>query len=677
MPLLRLSSFVVPLAVLACPQAQERMTPELLQSLARVGDPQPSPDGKRLLYSVRTTQLAEDKGTTHLFLLDLATGERRQVTAAGSNWNGRWSPDGRGIGFLSTRSGTAQAYVLPVDGGEARCVTDVPGGIDNLSWSPTGTHLAFTARVPLDKVAGNELYPDLPKADARIYDSLLVRHWDAWNDGSYSHLFVVPVAGGTPKDLMAGLRYHTPMPPFGGAEQIAWAPDGKSLVYTSKKLDGIAAARSTNSDLWRVDLEGTGAVNLTDGMPGYEIDPTFSKDGRFLAFLSMAREGFESDRNRIFVLDVASGERRELTGGFDQTAHAIAWLPDASGIVFASETRGTTQIYEVGIDGSKPKAISQGRHQFDSPRPGPDGRFVFALRQRTERPPEVVVLDREAPSEGRMLTRENDGVYGKLQLPKVEERWFEATDGKSIHAWVVYPPDFDPARKWPMLLYCQGGPQSQVGQFFSTRWNFHLMAARGYIVLAVNRRGLPGFGQEWNDQISRDWGGQAMQDLLSATDAMQAEGYVDRTKTAAVGASFGGYTIYWLMGNAGDRFAAMISHCGVFDLRSMYATTEELFFVDWDLGGPYWKSPEIERDYERFSPSSFVGTWRTPLLVIHGERDFRVPYAQGLGAFTAAQAQGVPSRFLYFPGEGHWVLRPQNGVLWSRVFFDWLDRYCK
>jgi dipeptidyl aminopeptidase/acylaminoacyl peptidase len=661
--------------LLAAAAAQKRLTPEVLQQLARVGEPCPSPDGRWLVWSVRRTDLAANRSTSQLWVLDLQSGARRQLTSAGSNMNPCWSPDSKRLAFLSTRGGAPQAHVLAIDGGEATQVTRHAAGVANLSWSPAGDRLAFTAPVDLEQDV-HELHPDLPKADARLYDSLMVRHWDAWKDGTYQHLFVVSAAGGEARDLMPGERFDVPLLPFGGGEQIAWSRDGKELCYTCKKVGGAAAAASTNSDLYVVAVEGGAPRNLTEGMPGYEIDPAWSPDGRHVAFLSMERAGFESDRNRLFVHDRQSGTSRELSKGFDQSAQTPVWSEDGQRLYFASDVRGTTQIYEVGLDGKPPRAISQGRFQFDHPRAGNGGR-VFALRQQTERPPEVVELEAGRVGEGRVLTHENDEVYQKLALPKVEERWFEATDGARIHAWVVYPPDFDPARQWPMLLYCQGGPQQMVGQWFSTRWNFHLMAARGYVVLAVNRRGLPGFGQAWNDQISKDWGGQAMQDLLAATDAMQQQPFIDKKRCAAVGASFGGYTVYWLMGHAGDRFAAMIAHCGVFNLESMYAATEELFFVDWDLGGPYWRGPDARTVYERDSPHRFVGNWKTPLLVIHGEKDFRVPYVEGLQAFTAAQVRGVPSRFLYFPGEGHWVLSPQNGVLWTRVFFDWLDRWCK
>ncbi|MCA9321687.1 MAG: S9 family peptidase, partial [Planctomycetes bacterium] len=372
--------------------------------------------------------------------------------------------------------------------------------------------------------------------------------------------------------------------------------------------------------------------------------------------------------------DLKTDAISEPTKGLDQTVHAATWLPDGKGFVFSSETRGTDQIFRLGLEDSQPKQISSGTFNWSLADVAPDGKSLVCARQSMQRPTELGRLDL-AKGNWSPLTDVNGEIFAKLALPKVVERWTRATDGKQIHSWLILPPDFDPEKRYPLITYCQGGPQGQIGQWFSYRWNFHLMAAQGYAVLAVNRRGLPGFGRAWNDEISKDWGGQAMRDILSATDSMLTEPFIDPERTAAVGASFGGYTVYWLMGHAQNRFKAMIAHCGVFNLESMYGSTEELFFANWDLGGPYWKSAELKKSYDAFSPNRFVGAWKTPLLVIHGEKDFRVPVTQGMEAFTAAQVEGVPSRFLYFPNEGHWVMSPQNGVLWHRVFFDWLGRW--
>lgn len=675
---------LLPLPAAAEPTQATHMTPELLWDLGRLGGSTVSADGKLVAYTVRRYELAEDKGASTLYLHDLASGKTRTLL---EGWAGIGDlqfgpgPFGERLWFTGSSGkdelGT-QAYALnPTDGGLLR-ITDLEDGVANLKVSPTGGHVAFTRGVKLD-LEVTELFEDLPKADARIIDSLMFRHWNAWHDYKYSHLFVAPLGedgrAGEPVDLMEGLRVDCPVPPFGGSEQFAWSPDGTELAFTMKDVERWA--ESTDSDVYlaRID-DPSSRVNLTEGRPGYDNDPAFSPDGKTLAWHSMERPSFESDKNRILLLDRATGEVTDATAALDQTAHGATWLPDGSGLLFTSEWRGTTQVFSVGREGGAARQRSQGRYDWSLSAPFPDGKRALVSRMDMTRPRELAVLDLETGA-ATTISHVNDEVYASLELPKVEERWVEATDGKRIHCWVIYPPDFDSSREWPLITYCQGGPQGQIGQWFSFRWNFTLMASEGYVVVAPNRRGLPGFGRAWNDEISGDWGGQAMRDILSATDSMLAEPYVDPERTAAVGASFGGYTVYWLMGNHEGRFKTMIAHCGVFNLESMYGSTEELFFPNWDLGGPYWESAEVKRDYDRFSPNRFVGNWDTPLLVVHGQKDFRVPVTQGMEAFTAAQVKGVPSRFLYYPDEGHWVQKPQNGVLWHRVFFEWLGRTCE
>ncbi len=715
MSVTRTFAFFFILFAFGLPLHAERLTPERLWDFARIGDAAVSPDGKQLAYLVTRYDLEDNAGTTSLLLQrlpDSSAGDGNDTAAAFETplrapRTKRLLQDVKGLrslGWLdhpsgpkliyiapeaeeddenaenAEETGEPQAWMLDPDAGEPNQLTHVEQGIGNLKASPTGTAIAFTVDIELDSTA-NDLHADLPKADARIIDSLLFRHWDQWHDYAYSHVHVATLDeegnASEPRDLMAGMKANCPVPPFGGAEQFAFSPDGREMALTLKLVNN--PAESTDTGIYLVATDGGSIEHITPGMPGYDREPTYSPDGRYLAFHSMKRASFESDRNRILLYDRSEGTHGEITGGLDRTTHHATWSPDGKRVYFHSETRGTTQVYQIEIEreGSAAEPISAGRFDFSVVASIPQSNRVLLRQQSMLRPAELAVLDAET-RELVTVTDVNGKIYQELELPRVEERWVTASDGKSIHNWVILPPDYeaDGNDQWPMLTYCQGGPQGQIGQWFSYRWNFHLMAAKGYVVLAVNRRGLPGFGRQWNDQISGDWGGQAMQDILAATDAMIAEPTIDRSRVAAVGASFGGYTVYWLMGNAGSRFSAMIAHCGVFNLESMYGSTEELFFVNWDLGGPYWKSERIADRYRKFSPHKFVGNWETPLLVIHGEQDFRVPVTQGMEAFTAAQVESVPSRFLYFPNEGHWVLSPQNGVLWGRVFFDWLDRHC-
>jgi dipeptidyl aminopeptidase/acylaminoacyl peptidase len=673
-------------AALPVEAQQERLTPELLWSFARVSDPQVSPDGRLVVYGVATCDIEANRCPADLYVVSVAGGEPRRVTSlAGSEFNARWRPDGRRIGFLSAESGSTQLWEVNPDGTDARRVTDVEGGIGNFLYSPAGTHVSFTRRVKLDATAG-EVHPDMAQTSARIIDNLMYRHWASWHDYRYSHLHVAEYRDGAlvgePRNLMEGQRYDTPLAPFGGVEQIAWSRDGRRIAYTSKKLHGVEAAVSTDSDIYVHDLATGQTTNVSQPNPGYDTEPAFSPDGRSLVWMSMERAGYESDRNRLVLHDFATGQRRELTVGFDRSAEHPTWAPDGSAIYFQAATDGTVQLFAYDLEPARGRPairqLTQGQHNhagFSVAQPARAVPVIVAGRQSMSMPTEIFRVD-AATGAATQLTHANRDILARVAMGRVERRMIRATDGQEILTWVIYPPGFDPSRRYPALLYAQGGPQSPVSQFFSYRWNFQIMAANDYIVVAPNRRGTPGLGQAWTDAIAQDWGGQAMRDLLSAIDAVAAEPYVDEARLGAVGASFGGYSVFWLAGHHRNRFRTFIAHAGVFNLEAMYGATEEIFFVHHDLGGPYWREPQ-PRSYREHSPHLFVDRWDTPMLVIHGELDYRVPVTEGMQAFTALQLKGIPSRLLYYPDEGHWILRPQNGIVWQREFFRWLDAWLK
>jgi dipeptidyl aminopeptidase/acylaminoacyl peptidase len=663
--------------------AQDRLTPELLWQLKRVSGPAVSPDGSQFVYGIRQYDIEANRGSTDLWIMSVEGGSPQQLTnTPASEFNYTWRPDGRRIGFLSSQSGSAQLWEMNPDGSGVRQVTDIDGGIGNFSYSPDSGHIAFTRAVMLDETA-NEIHPDLPLANARIIDELMYRHWDTWHDYTYSHLFVAAYSDGgvgEPIDVMPGERHDTPLSPFGGGEQIGWSADGSKIAYTSKKMTGAAYAVSTNSEIYVYDLESRSTTNLTDGMMGYDTEPRFSPDGRQIAWLSMERDGYEADRNRLFVQELAGGTPRELTVGFDQDVHSPEWGADGQSIYFTSDVRGTVQFYVTSVPGGQTSAgqirkITDGVHNYGGfgLTNSAGGTGIIASRTSMSAPADIYSVD---PTTGAatQLTFANSDILDRITMGRVEERIVRTTDHEEMPTWVIYPPGFDPDRQYPTLLYAKGGPQGAMSQSFSYRWNFQIMAANGYIIIAPQRRGASSLGQEWEEQISGDWGGQAMQDLLNAIDDLAREPYVDADRLGAVGASFGGYSVFWLAGNHAGRFKAFISHDGVFNLESMYGSTEEMFFVNFDMGGPYWENAD---SYRRFSPHLFVGSWDTPILIVQGGQDFRVPESESMQAFTAAQLRGIPSRLLYFPEENHWVLSAQNGILWQRTFFDWLDRYLK
>jgi dipeptidyl aminopeptidase/acylaminoacyl peptidase len=657
--------------------SQERLTAEKMLTLGRVGSPVVSPNGQYILYTVTFVDVAQNNSSTKIWKKSLTTDVESELTSGGSPI---WRPDGMKIGFM--RGG--QLWEMDPDGSNIQQVTSIDGGISNVLYSPDGKYLSFTKKVKLDDLA-TDIHPDLEKAEARIIDQLLYRHWDTWSDGTYNHLFFASYNDGKltsePKDVMPGEKFNTPLKPFGGVSQITWRPDSKALVYTSLKLHATEAAYSTNSDLYMYEISSERTMNLTSGMPGYDFYPAFSPDGRYLAWLSMETPMYEADRYRLMLHDFNSGDRVELSEGFDQNVNGHKWSADGSAIYFMSGIEATVQLYAYDFNPSNNqpniRKITDGIHDytgFDLSETS-NGTEIIASKMSMSSPVELYRVDVTHGTESR-LTSVNNEILRDVQTGRVEKRWVDTTDGKKMLVWVIYPPNFDPNKKYPALLYAQGGPQGTVSQFFSYRWNFQVMAANDYIVVAPNRRGLPSFGQEWNLQISGDWGGQAMKDLLSAIDHVAAEAFVDNDRLGAIGASFGGYSVFWLAGNHNNRFKTFVSHAGVFHLESMYGETEEMFFVHHDLGGAYWEKPRPV-SYDIHSPHLYVEKWNTPIFMIHGEKDYRVPLGQSMQAFTAAQRLGIPSKMLIFPNENHWILSPQNSMLWHREFFNWLDTWLK
>lgn len=655
------------------------MTPEVLWSFGRVGNIELSPDGKTVLFSVTYYQMEENKPYRELYTVPAAGGEVRRLTNTAVNESeAQWRPDGQKIGFISSESGSAQLWEMDPDGSAPRQVTDIPEGINGFKYAPDQTRLLFLKSVKLDQDI-HDLFPDLPKANARLENDLMYRHWDSWHDYTYNHLFIADygdekITSG--KDIVEGEKFDSPDKPFDGAEQVAWNPDSKSVVYSSKKLKGKAYAFSTNTDLYRYDVATGETRNITEQHKGYDKGPVFSPDGRYLAWTSMPRDGYEADKTRLMVMDLTTGKQTDYTEGWDQLAASLSWSRDSKSVFFISDIHATEELYRLDLADGKISRLTDGVHDYVSVAQAADGRLI-AGKTSMSQPEEIFLVD---PSTGKdqPITAVTKGITDQLEMGKVEERWIRTVDKKDMLVWVIYPPHFDPNKKYPAILYCQGGPQGTVSQFWSYRWNFQMMAANGYIVVAPNRRGLPGFGMEWLEQISKDYGGLNIQDYLSAIDEVSKEPFVDKDRLGAVGASYGGFSVNYLAGHHEGRFKAFISHCGIFNFDQMYVTTEEMWFENWDIGGPFWEknNAAAQRSYT-FSPHHFVDKWDTPILVITGEKDFRIPFTQGMGAFNAAVMKDIPAEFLYFPDENHWVTKPQNGILWQRVFKNWLDKWLK
>lgn len=661
------------------------MTPETLWKLKRISDPQLSPSGQQLLYNLRSFDVDANKGNSDIWLYDFMSKTSKVIAAEPENESSaRWSADGKTVYYLTTKGGSSQLWSMNPDGSNKTQQTQLSGDIGMFGFSPLGNRIWFTMDVAVDKYLTKDIYPDLPKSSGYAYDDLMMRHWDTWADGTCQHIFVSGFSNGKLSgeavDLLKGEPFDAPMKPHGGEEQISFSPDGNLLAYTCKKSTGREYALNTNSEIYLYDVNLGTTVNLTKGMMGYDKNPAFSPDGKSIAWISQEENGNEADLQRLFVMDLASLTKRHLNPGFEYNVESITWSSNSKKIYFVSGINATEQIFSFDFNEKKSNPI----RQLTSDLADYTALSLAAISAKEDRivatrhsmlvPAELYSINLST-GQATQIGFNNQEILDAMKFPEIKKRMVTTTDGKQMLTWVLYPPDFDATKKYPTLLYCQGGPQSTVSQFFSYRWNLHLMAASGYIVVAPNRRGLPGFGRAWNDEISGDWGGQCMKDLLSAIDDVSKEAYVDTDHLGSVGASFGGYSVFWLAGNHNKRFKAFISHCGVYNLESMIAT-EELFFYNHEFEGPYWNTP-TPRSFVRDSPHRYVKNWDTPILIISNEKDYRVPYTQGLEAYSAARMQNVPARFVNFPDEGHWVVRPQNSLAWQREFYNWLNKYLK
>ena len=661
----------------------KRMTPEALWAMGRIGSVAVSPDEKQIAYTVSYYSVPQNKSNSEVFVMNADGSGNTQITHdAWQEGQPTWFKDGKKLAFLCNESGSSQVWEMNPDGSGRKQLTQYEGDIEGFSFSPDGKKLLFIAQVKTVKSTADK-HPDLPKATGIIVTHLMYKHWDEWVTTA-PHPFVADFDGNAISnvtDILEGEPYESPMKPWGGIEQLAWSPSSDKVAYTCRKKTGLAYAISTNSDIYIYDLASKETKNITEENKGYDTNPQYSPDGKYIAWQSMERDGYEADLNRLFIMNLETGEKRFVSKAFESNVDAFLWNKDSQSIYFIGVWHGETQIYNIDLAGNdKLTQLTDGMYDYASL--ALCGDKIIAKRHSMSMGDEIYAVNSarngDAFAEAVQLTTENKQIYDQLEMGKVEARWMKTTDGKQMLTWVIYPPQFDPNKKYPTLLFCEGGPQSPVSQFWSYRWNFQIMAANDYIIVAPNRRGLPGFGVEWNEAISGDYGGQCMKDYFTAIDEMAQEPFVDKDRLGCVGASFGGFSVYWLAGHHDKRFKAFIAHDGIFNMEMQYLETEEKWFANWDMGGAYWEknNATAQRTFAN-SPHLFVDKWDTPILCIHGEKDFRILANQAMAAFDAAVMRGVPAELLIYPDENHWVLKPQNGVLWQRTFFEWLDKWLK
>jgi dipeptidyl aminopeptidase/acylaminoacyl peptidase len=653
-------------------------TAEKLFSTKRLSDAQLQPGGDWILYRLSIPVISENKIISDIFAVKTDGSETKRITNDNdTDFNPRWSPDGKEILYISVKDGSAQAYKMAFPDGSPQKITDAENGVSLVEWSPDGSKIYFSSDVKIAETVA-EQYPDYSDANVHIYTELPIRHWNEWTDEKASHLFVQPVNDmAAAKDLMEGQAYETPLKPYGGPEEIAWAPDGMEIAYTVKEMTGTEYVTSTNSDIFIINTDNGTKKNITSDNPGYDKMPLYSPDGKYIAFTRQVTPGFEADKIRLMLYDRANGSITDLTESMDQWAMGFTWSPDSKKIYFTATDSGRYSIFGIDVATKEINRITPADAilKHGHPMISADGGTMYFTRESFTEPSDLYSMSLGGTDkEVTRVTNINKEIYETLADLKIEEQWIKSFDGEDLHVWMVYPPNFDPNKKYPMISYCQGGPQSMISPNFHYRWNLMLKASQGYIVMAPNRRGLPGFGQAWNDAISLDWGGAPMKDILAATDHFKAMPYVDEEKLACVGASAGGYAAFWLAGHHEGRFKAFLAHCGVFNLESMYGSTEELFFPNSEYGGPYWDPAHLP-NFRKNSPHNYVANWDTPIIISTGMGDYRVPYTQSLEAFTAARAQGIPAKILVYPEETHFILKPHNFIVWHNEYFDFLGEH--
>lgn len=648
---------------------------DALQALGRVSDPQISPDKTKILYGISYESVEENTSNRDLYVMDIDGNNNHRITMTPkSESNAVWINGGKEIAFIYSHKGKPQIWLMNADGSNRKVITDLEKGVNGFVISPDEKKILIISNIKYGKTP-SDIYSDLPKATGRVITDLMYKHWDEWVT-EIPHPFLADFDGGNITniiDIMDGEPYEGPMKPFGGVESFAWSPDSKNIIYVSRKKEGIDYAKSTNSDLYLYNIEDKSTINLTEGMMGYDTNPIYSPDGKYVAWLSMERDGYESDKNRIFILNTSTGEKTDLTSDWDYTINSIVWRPDSKSLYFIAHYQGVTPIFSINLN-KEIQTIADGICDYETLAVIDDNNII-TLRHSMLAPNELYAITN---GEIKQISNVNTDIFAQLTMPSVEKRLIPTTDGKEMTTWIIYPPHFNKDKKYPAILYCQGGPQQAVSQFWSYRWNFALMASNDYIIIAPNRRGLPGFGTEWNEQISGDYGGQNMKDYLSAVDYMKQEAFIDSEHIGATGASYGGFSVYWLAGNHDNRFAALFAHAGIFNTEAQYLETEEMWFADWDLGGAFWdkNNTTAQRTFSQ-SPHKYVDKWTAPIMISHGEYDFRILASQGMQAFNAAKLRGVPCEMVIYPDENHWILKPQNAIMWQRLFFRWFDRWLK